>query len=208
MPVLINWKICDNAKECNGIEVCPTGALSWDDKKKSIIIDNSKCLSCGACEKACMVGAIKVAKNDEEYERIKKEIDEDPRKVSDLFVDRYGAQPVHPAFLIGEEKFDLEVLESQKLTVVEVFNDDSIMCLYFSIPIKELFEGQDIKYRKVELKSDKILKKYNIKTLPALLFFKEGEFLGKIEGYYDKKKKEELLNKIKKIILKHKFTTK
>ena len=36
MPVLINFKICDNAKECGGIEVCPTGALSYDDENKSI----------------------------------------------------------------------------------------------------------------------------------------------------------------------------
>lgn len=30
MPVLINFKICDNAKDCSGIAVCPTGALSWE----------------------------------------------------------------------------------------------------------------------------------------------------------------------------------
>jgi len=53
------------------------------------------------------VGAIRFARNKEEYKRIKKEIDEDPRKVSDLFVDRYGAVPVHPAFLIDESKFDV-----------------------------------------------------------------------------------------------------
>ena len=36
MAVLINFKICDNAKECNGIEVCPTGALSWDKKNQNL----------------------------------------------------------------------------------------------------------------------------------------------------------------------------
>ena len=40
MAVLINFKICDNAKECGGIAVCPTGALSYDDEKESIVIDN------------------------------------------------------------------------------------------------------------------------------------------------------------------------
>ena len=34
---------------------------------------------------------------------LKKEIDEDSRKASDLFVDRYGATPIHPAFLINED---------------------------------------------------------------------------------------------------------
>ena len=100
MGVLINFKICDNAKECGGIEVCPTGALYWDEEKESITIDNSKCTSCEKCIEACPVDAIKVGKTDEEYQELKKEIDNDPRKRSDLFVDRYGAQPIHDAFLV------------------------------------------------------------------------------------------------------------
>ena len=51
MPVLINFKICDNAKECNGIEVCPTGALSWNEEDQTIEIDNSKCIECGTGKK-------------------------------------------------------------------------------------------------------------------------------------------------------------
>jgi len=204
MPVLINFKICDNAKECSGIEVCPTGALSWDDKNKTIKIDNSKCISCGKCEKACMVNAIRVARDNEEYKRIKKEIDKDPRKVSDLFIDRYGAQPVHPAFLIPEGKFDIEVLESAKLTVVELFNDDSIMCLLYSIPVSELFRDMDIKYRRMEIKDNSLLEKYKVKELPSLLFFRDGKLVGKVEGYYEVKDKEEIMKKIDKIISKSK----
>ena len=34
MSVLINFKICDNAEVCGGIEVCPTGALSWDEENE------------------------------------------------------------------------------------------------------------------------------------------------------------------------------
>ncbi|RLG13363.1 MAG: hypothetical protein DRN66_04295 [Candidatus Nanohalarchaeota archaeon] len=65
MPVLINFKICDNAKECNGIDICPTEALFWGEKNNTIIIENSKCISCGKCEKACLVNAINVAKTKE-----------------------------------------------------------------------------------------------------------------------------------------------
>ena len=65
MAVLVNFKICDNAKECGGIAVCPTGALSWNEEKESIEIDNDKCISCGLCEKECPIGAIMVAKNSE-----------------------------------------------------------------------------------------------------------------------------------------------
>ena len=201
MSVLINFKICDNAKECNGVAVCKTGALSWDDKKKTIVIDNSKCISCGSCQDACMVDAIKVARNKDEYQKLKKEIDEDPRIASDLFVDRYGATPIHPAFLISEDKFQKEVVESHKITVAELFNDESIMCMLRSVTIRELFDNYDIKYRKVKLSNNsEILKKYKIKKLPTLLFFKDGNLIGKIEGYFEEKTKKDIENKIKKIL--------
>ena len=32
MSVLINFKICDNAEECDGVRVCPINALYWDKK--------------------------------------------------------------------------------------------------------------------------------------------------------------------------------
>lgn len=199
MSVLINFKICDNAQECNGIAVCPTGALSWDKKKKSIKIDSEKCISCKKCEKSCMVSAIRVAKNEKEHKEIEEEINSDSRKVSDLFVDRYGAQPIHPAFLIKEDKFELEVLGSKKMVVAELFNDDSIMCLLKSIAMKDLFADYSIKYRKVEV-GKALVREYKIKELPTLIFFKNGELLGKIEGYYDNKKKEKLIKKIKLIV--------
>ena len=200
MSVLINFKICDNAKECGGIAICPTKAIYWNEKNNKIGIDNSKCINCFKCEPSCPISAIKVAKNEEEYKKIKKEFKEDPRKVSDLFIDRYGAQTIQKVFLIPEGKFKLEVLESAKLTAVEFFNDASIMCLLGSIPIKDLFEGLNLKYRRFYAKEDSLLKKYNIKELPALLFFKNGKLLGKIEGYFDTKKKETVKKKIKEII--------
>ena len=43
MAVLINFKICDNDKACNGMSICPKGVFSWDDEKHTLVIDNSKC---------------------------------------------------------------------------------------------------------------------------------------------------------------------
>lgn len=101
--------------DCSGIEVCPTGAFYWDEENETIAVDQGECVDCGKCEDSCPVGAIRVARTEEEYQKIKKEIEEDPRKVSDLFVDRYGAEPVHTAFLIPEGRFELELLESHRL---------------------------------------------------------------------------------------------
>jgi len=201
MPVLINLKICDNAKECGGIAVCPVGALTWDKNKKSIKIDNAKCLSCGMCVAECPVEAIFVAQDEKGRKKIQKEIDIDPRKRTDLFVDRYGAQPIQKTFLIVEKYFKKEVLETEKIMAVEFFTGDSVMCLLKSIPMKELLKNHDIEYRKMEI-SQGLAKKYGIKKFPALAFFQKGKLIGKVEGYYDKKKKEELVKRIKNIIKK------
>ena len=178
MSVLINFKICDNSEDCDGISACPIMAFYWDRGKKTIAVDNSKCNNCGRCEEACPVDAIRVARTDEEYEKIKKGIEEDSRKVSDLFVDRYGAQPISSAFLIPEDKFEIQILRSTKPAVVEFFSDDSIQCLLRSIPVKELFRGLDIKYRKMDVKGKSLIEEYDIKKLPALLFFRDGRLAG------------------------------
>ena len=202
MSVLINFKICDNSKDCNGIAVCPIKAFYWDEKKKTIAVDETKCISCGKCEESCPVDAIRVARNEKEFKKIKKEIDEDPRKASDLFVDRYGATSVSPAFLISPDKFEIQILESTKPAVVEFFKNSSIKCLLNSIPIKELV-NIDVKYRKIDLSNDdSLLKIYKIKELPSLLFFKNGKLIGKIEGYYKTGSEKELKKRVDEIIKK------
>lgn len=200
MAVLINFKICDNAKECGGVAVCPTGALSYDDEKETIVIDNDKCISCGLCEKECPIGAIMVAKSNDEYQKIKKEIDEDPRTTKDLFVDRYGAVAISDFFKI--EVSDIKEKSMKNcLTLIEVYNPDTAECLLKSIPIKELTKDmpKDTLFYKVDTNDD-LLKIYNVKELPALLLFKDGKQLGKIEGYYSEDEKDKLIDKINSLI--------
>ena len=199
MAVLVNFKICDNAKECGGIAVCPTGALSWDDDKETIKIDNDKCISCGLCEKECPIGAIMVAKNAEEFNKIQKEIDDDPRTTKDLFVDRYGAVAISDFF-----KIELDDIKEKSgkdcLTLIEIYNPDVAECLLKSIPIKDLTKNlpKDTLYYKTE--SDKPITDYEIKELPSLLVFKSGKLLGHIDGYYTVDDKEKVLSKVNEII--------
>lgn len=199
MPVLINYKICDNAKECGGIEVCPTGALSWNEEKETIEIDNEKCISCGRCEKECPIGAIKVAKNNEEYEKIQDEIEKDPRTTKDLFVDRYGAVAISDFF-----KIELDEIETKAskdcLTIIELYNPDLAECLLKSIPIKDLTKNlpENTLFYKAEVDED--YKNYNITEFPSLLIFKNNKLLGHIDGYYTLDEKDELIDKINNII--------
>ena len=203
MPVIINFKICDNAEACNAINVCPTGAFHWNSEKKTLEIDKDKCIECGACatsEKSCQVGAIRFARTKEALEQIKKEIAEDPRTISDLQADRYGATPINMPFSCSENELD-SVLTTTKTCLIEVYNEDSIECLIKSIPVKEILKEIDNStYRKVEVKSEDFKKKYSIKELPSLLIFKDKNLLGKIEGYYSVEQKEDLINLIKEII--------
>lgn len=200
MAVLVNFKICDNAKECGGIAVCPTGALSYDDEKKSIIIDNEKCISCGRCESECPIGAIMVARTDEEYAKMKDEIDNDNRTTKDLFVDRYGATPLSEFFMIESNDIENKV-HNDGLTLIELYNDDSIQCLLKSIPIKELSKDlpKDTLFYKVEA-TENIINQYDIDELPSLLIFKKENLLGHVDGYYTIDSKEEIINKIKEIV--------
>lgn len=199
MPVLINFKICDNAKECSGIDVCPTGAFHWDSEKKTIAVDAEKCTGCGKCAESCPVGAILFAKDDNELRQLQKEIDEDPRTISELFVDRYGAQPIDEGTLTSDLKIGEIVTESSRPLVVEAFSNESIECLIKSIPIKELLKGMDVNYRKMEVKDGALTGSLGVNKLPALLFFNKGRFVGKVEGYYDESQKKELACLIGKI---------
>ena len=200
MAVLINFKICDNSKECGGLAVCPTGALSWDEKNENILIDNDKCISCGLCQKECPIGAIKIAKTDEEFNKIKKEIDDDTRTTKDLFVDRYGAVAISSFFKIDINEIP-EKIKKDCLTIIEIYNPETAECLLKSIPIQDLTKNlpENTLYYKVESEN---FNEYCVTELPSLLLFKNNNLLGHIDGYYDNDNIEEIQKQIDDI-LKH-----
>ena len=204
MPVIINFKICDNCDACNAIPLCPTKAYRYNYEKKTLEIDKDKCIDCGVCatsDKTCSVGAIRWSRDLDEFERIKKEIEEDKRTVADLMVDRYGATPINMPFYCKEENLK-KVLKTDKVCFVEFYKEELLECLIKCIPIKEIFKkiGKDFVYRKVEVTDDEILKKYNITELPALVFFKDEKMLGTINGYYSVEMKDKLYEEINKIL--------
>lgn len=201
MSVLINTKICDIAKECSGITECPTRALFWDDEANKIEIDSSKCTCCKVCITACPVGAIHVADNQEEYEKIKLEIDNDPRSIDDLFVDRYGATPIDDTFLMVIDQFESQISKSKGLMFVEFFNESSIQCLLKAIPVKEIIGKVKgcAAYMKVE-GDNSICTKFQIENLPTLLVFNNGLLIGKIDGFYETSQQDKMLLELSNII--------
>jgi len=59
---LIHYLIID--EKCVGCRLCekacPTGAITFVQKKKPVILDQEKCIKCGACYDVCKLGAVKI----------------------------------------------------------------------------------------------------------------------------------------------------
>jgi Fe-S-cluster-containing hydrogenase components 1 len=199
MSVLINKKRCDNADVCPCIEECPVKAFSWDEENKTVVVDNNLCINCRQCMIACEAGAVKVARNEEEYQKIKTEYDEDIMTVENLFQDRYGASIIEGTYSLDITNLEQLNMDSNKLLLIEFYNEEEARCLVNSIPINEIISviNKPLSYRKINLTDLELLKKYEINELPSLLMFEKGEIIFKYEGFVDVKEKEKLLNEIK-----------
>jgi thioredoxin 1 len=216
MPILFNFKVCDNAAECSGLSVCPVKAIRWDGKQKTLIIDNSKCISCGLCKKACPVaGAILVAKTKDEYESFKKDVEDDPRTRVELLKDRYGTAPTDVNLIVTMKNFNEEIMETDSVTIVDFWDELHLGCRANSIPLEEIMPKKILfseimkkdrnetkfKIRKVDLtKNPEIAKRYNIKKVPSLLIFHRGNVIGRIEGAYETDKEKDLRKQVNTII--------
>lgn len=206
--VVINRNICDNAPECSGIEVCPTGALYWDEEAESIAYDQKKCCDCGSCADpdagGCPVGAILWGKDDDDYQQKIKIVEDETMTLEQLEVDRYGAAPMSPVADYDQIK-DRLLDPNAGYFLIEFFNDNSINCLVHSIKIEELFElfGTEVQYSKVEIDDiSDYSSEYGLEELPALAIFRSGQFLGIVNGYYENSEEERSLffSRIKDIL--------
>lgn len=185
MSVFVNFKICDNAVECSGIEVCPSKALYWDGNEKTVVTDNDKCMSCDLCVAACPAGAIRVAHNLMEEIQIEKDIEDDPRTLKDLMVERYGASPVNETTLISVREAEEHIAKNSLLTIIEIIDNDDTPCLINSVPISEIFGDLGYDYFKITIGDEmynSFAEKYLINDCPTLLVFKSSELIVRMDG--------------------------
>ncbi|MCJ7804262.1 thioredoxin domain-containing protein [Patescibacteria group bacterium] len=187
MSGVINYKICDLVPECGGIEVCPTGAFFWNKKAKRPDIDNSKCISCGACVRECPVDAIIVVQTKEELKEVLEKIKNDPRSEKDLWRERLGTQPGRTpplAIVITPKNFFQEVLKAKGPVALDVWSEETLDCRYHSLLWDDLRVSGKVAFKKLDGgKYPQLAKKLKVRKFPTLLLFRNGKEIGRKEGY-------------------------
>ncbi len=197
MAIKLNFNICDNAPECSGVAVCPTGAIYWNENALNpfseigtLCIDNTKCVACGNCvgEDGCPVGAIMFSDSEEELEKLTQNYETDLTKVERLFVERYGAAPIDESLCIDSNELNNIIENEHGIILIEKFADWSIQCLLSSIPIDTIIDeiktitGIDsISFYRLDMtkKVDEGIE------LPVLDIYRERKLLCQIFGYID-----------------------
>lgn len=195
MTIILNKKLCDNAPECGGIEVCPVGAFYYDKKKKQIMIDNDKCIDCLKCTlpDTCPVGCILYARNKEEEKRIKKMIQNDPRSSKWLWKARYGceeAQTEPKEAVVNKDNYE-EVINSNGLKLIDLWHYDYLDCRFHSPLFEEILEGIDKQVEIYKLNAQdfsKLAKKLNVNKFPTMLLLDKDNEIYRYEGLFENKK--------------------
>ncbi len=97
---------------------------------------------------------------------------------------------------IGDSSFDSEVLEAEKPVLVDFWAPWCGPCRAIAPIVEELSEafGDTVKFTKCNVDENPVTPtKYGIKSIPTLIFFKDGKVLDKIVGIVAKSRLEEMI---------------
>lgn len=100
---------------------------------------------------------------------------------------------------VTREEFDKIISNGHKLIVVDFFADWCMPCLMMAPVIEELAENmKEVKFVKIDIDDNpKLSQRYEIRSIPTLIFFRDGKMIDKIIGGMDednlREKVEELL---------------
>ena len=85
---------------------------------------------------------------------------------------------------VTHQEFNEIINNSHKLVVVDFFADWCMPCLMLAPVIEELAEKmEDVKFVRINVDDNrKLSKKYEIRSIPCLVIFKDGEEIDRIIG--------------------------
>ncbi|MEK6914581.1 MAG: thioredoxin [Nanoarchaeota archaeon] len=107
---------------------------------------------------------------------------------------------IESAMEVSKEEFNRIVSNGHKLVVVDFFADWCMPCLMMAPVIEELAKNmKDIKFVKIDVdENSELSEKYEIRSIPTLIFFKNGKMIDRVVGGMDdyalEKKIESLLD--------------
>jgi thioredoxin 1 len=100
---------------------------------------------------------------------------------------------------IDDHSFDSEVLQSEKPVLVDFWAPWCGPCRAIAPLVEELAAdyGDKIKFTKCNVDDNPITPgKYGIKSIPTLIFFKEGNVVDKVIGMVAKSRLEEIITQV------------
>tara|TARA_Y100000310_G_scaffold340016_1_gene434475 strand:- start:1619 stop:1954 length:336 start_codon:yes stop_codon:yes gene_type:complete len=102
------------------------------------------------------------------------------------------------AMEISEKEFNEIVSNGHKLVVVDFFADWCMPCLIMSPIIEEFAERmEEIKFAKINVDDNGELSgKYEVRSIPTLIFFKDGKEVDRVVGGIDADALEEKIQKL------------
>ncbi|MGH7559140.1 MAG: thioredoxin [Gemmatimonadota bacterium] len=102
----------------------------------------------------------------------------------------------HRTQVVTDDNFDAEVKRSDRLTLVDFWAEWCGPCKMIAPTIDELAEQYDerLKVCKLDVDSNqRTAQEYAVRSIPSLLFFKDGEVVDTVVGAVRKQRLEEVI---------------